>query len=188
MLAYSSIAHIGYLLVAFISGGISGGMPLALEASLFFLIAYIVTTLGAFGIVTVLSNADESRDCDNIENFTGLFWRRPALAGVFSVVLFSLAGIPLTAGFIGKFYIVAAGVKGTLWLLMATLVVGSGIGLYYSLRLIYTMTLKSTSTESVRMPMAGGFVMLLVTAAILFLGVYPTPLIDMLGDLAKSLI
>jgi NADH-quinone oxidoreductase subunit N len=187
MFAYSSIAHIGYLLVAFISGGISGGMPLALEASIFFLVAYIATTLGAFGIVSILSSSDDSRDCDNLENYTGLFWRRPALAGVFSIVLFSLAGIPLTAGFIGKFYIVAAGVKGTLWLLMATLVVGSGIGLYYYLRVIFTMTLKSTPTESVRTPMAGGFVMLLVTAAILTLGVYPGPFIDMLGDLAKSL-
>jgi NADH-quinone oxidoreductase subunit N len=106
---------------------------------------------------------------------------------VFSVVLFSLAGIPLTAGFIGKFYIVAAGVKGTLWLLMATLVVGSGIGLYYYLRVIFTMTLKSTPTESVRIPFAGGLVMWLVAAAILTLGIYPTPFIDMLGDLAKSL-
>lgn len=187
MLAYSSIAHIGYLLVAFISGGITGGMALALEASIFFLVAYIVTTLGAFGIVTILSNSDESRDCDALENYTGLFWRRPALAGAFSIILFSLAGIPLTAGFIGKFYIIAAGVKGTLWLLIATLVVGSGIGIYYYLRVIYTMTLKSTSTEPIRIPVASGWVMLLVTATILTLGVYPTPFIDMLGDLAKSL-
>jgi len=187
MFAYSSIAHIGYLLVAFISGGIAGGMTLALEASIFFLVAYIATTLGAFGIVTILSNSDDSRDCDDLESYTGLFWRRPALAGAFSVVLFSLAGIPLTAGFIGKFYIVAAGVNGTLWLLMATLVVGSGIGLYYYLRVIYTMTLKSTSTDSIRIPVAGGWVMLMVTAAILTLGVYPTPFIDMLGNLAKSL-
>lgn len=188
MLAYSSIAHIGYLLVAFISGGITGGMGLALEASIFFLVAYIVTTLGAFGIVTILSSSEESRDCDDLESYTGLFWRRPALAGMFSIVLFSLAGIPLTAGFIGKFYIIAAGVKGTLWLLIATLVVGSGIGIYYYLRVIYTMTLKSTSTETIRIPVAGGWVMLLVTAIILTLGIYPTPFIDMLGDLAKSLI
>jgi NADH-quinone oxidoreductase subunit N len=187
MFAYSSIAHIGYLLVAFISGGIAGGMHLALEASVFFLVAYIATTLGAFGIVTILSSSDDDRDCDDLENYSGLFWRRPVLAGVFSVVLFSLAGIPLTAGFIGKFYIVAAGVKGTLWVLMATLVVGSGIGLYYYLRVIFTMTLKSTSADSIRVPVMGGLVMLLVTAAILTLGIYPSPFIDMLGGLAQSL-
>ncbi len=188
MLAYSSIAHLGYLMVAFISGGIAGGMELAVEASLFFLIAYIVTTLGAFGVVAILSNSDDHRDCDDLESYTGLFWRRPALAGVFSVILFSLAGVPLTAGFLGKFYIIAAGVSGTLWLLIATLVVGSGLGVYYYLRVIYTMTLKSTSSESVRIPVAGGWVMLMVTAIILTLGIYPTPFIDLLGNLARALI
>jgi NADH-quinone oxidoreductase subunit N len=188
MLAYSSIAHIGYLLVAFISGGIAGGMTLAVEASSFFLVAYVVTSLGAFGVVSMLSDSDADRDVDDLESYAGLFWRRPALAGVFSVVLLSLAGIPLTAGFIGKFYILAAGVQGTLWLLMGTLVVGSGIGLYYYLRVIFTMTRKTESTEPVNVPVAGGWVMLMVAAALLCLGIYPGPFMELIGSVAQSLV
>ena len=97
MLAYSSIAHLGYLLVAFLAAGQSGS-----EAITFYLVAYFVTTLGAFGVVTVLSTS--AGDAERLEDYRGLFWRRPALAAVFTAMLFSLAGIPLTAGFVGKFY------------------------------------------------------------------------------------
>jgi NADH-quinone oxidoreductase subunit N len=163
-------------------------MTLAVEASSFFLVAYVVTSLGAFGVVSMLSDSDADRDVDDLESYAGLFWRRPALAGVFSVVLLSLAGIPLTAGFIGKFYILAAGVQGTLWLLMGTLVVGSGIGLYYYLRVIFTMTRKTESTEPVNVPVAGGWVMLMVAAALLCLGIYPGPFMELIGSVAQSLV
>jgi NADH-quinone oxidoreductase subunit N len=95
ILAYSSIAHLGYLLVAFQAAGDLG--PTAVT---FYLVSYFVTTMGAFGVVTVLS--DSSSEAEDMEDYRGLFWRRPALAAVFTAMLLSLAGIPITAGFIGK--------------------------------------------------------------------------------------
>ncbi|MFN2225111.1 MAG: NADH-quinone oxidoreductase subunit N, partial [Anaerolineae bacterium] len=115
LLAYSSIAHLGYLLVAFLSGG-----ELAATAVSFYLVAYLVTTLGAFGVVTVLSPA--GRDADRVDDYRGLFWRRPWPAALLAACLFSLAGMPLTAGFVGKFYLVAAGVGADRWLLALALV------------------------------------------------------------------
>jgi hypothetical protein len=91
----------GYLLVAFQVGG-----PMGASAAAFYLVAYFVMTLGAFGVVTTLS--ERGRDADLIDDYRGLFWRRPALALVFTAMLLSLAGIPLTAGFLGKFYIVVS--------------------------------------------------------------------------------
>ena len=106
ILAYSSIAHIGYLLVAFLAGG-----KLGAEAVSFYLVAYFITTTGAFGVLATLS--DKDRDAEQMDDYRGLFWTRPWTAAIFTAMLLSLAGIPLTAGFIGKFYIVAAGVNGS---------------------------------------------------------------------------
>ena len=97
ILAYSSIAHMGYLLVAFEASGSA-----ASEAIAFYLVAYFITTIGAFGVVTVLSAGE--RDADTLEDYAGLFWRRPMLASIFTLMLLSLAGIPVTAGFFAKFY------------------------------------------------------------------------------------
>lgn len=133
ILAYSSIAHLGYLLVAF-EAATHG---LAVEAVTFYLVAYFITTLGAFGIVTVLSPT--GRDADSIEDYRGLFWRRPGLALIFTTMLLSLAGIPLTAGFIGKFYILAAGTSANIWTLVLVLIVTSVIGLFYYLRIVVAL-------------------------------------------------
>ncbi|PWG74766.1 NADH-quinone oxidoreductase subunit N, partial [Enterococcus hirae] len=90
-------------------------------------VAYFVTTLVAFGVVTVLS--DEQREAEMLEDYRALFWRRPWLATLLTTALLSLAGIPLTAGFVGKFYVAAAGVEEELWTLVIVLVAGSAIGL-----------------------------------------------------------
>ena len=132
ILAYSSIAHMGYVLVAFLAGG-----ALAEQAVMFYLAAYFVTTLGALGIVTAISGAE--RDADRLTDYSGLFWRSPATAGVMTAMMLSLAGIPLTAGFLGKFYVVAAGASATVWWLVIALVVTSVIGLYYYLRVVVIM-------------------------------------------------
>ncbi|MCK9397032.1 MAG: NADH-quinone oxidoreductase subunit N [Methylobacter sp.] len=137
LLAYSSIAHMGYLLVAFIAGG-SIAPALVVESVTFYLIAYFIATLGAFGIVSILSTAQA--EAAELSFYQGLFWRRPWLAAAFTLMLLSLAGIPLTAGFIGKFYIFAAGIDGRLWGLLLTLIIGSGLGLYYYLRIIVVMS------------------------------------------------
>ncbi len=177
LLAYSSIAHLGYLLVAFLASG-----RLAATAVGYYLSAYFVTTLGAFGVVTVLSGKEG--DTDMLDAYRGLARRKPWIAGVFSGMLLSLAGIPLTAGFIGKFYVVAAGVGSSLWPLVLTLVINSAIGLFYYLRVVGLMFGPLPEKESPSYPevtFGAGLVMLALTVLLVWLGVYPSPLIEILG-------
>jgi NADH-quinone oxidoreductase subunit N len=179
ILAYSSIAHLGYLLVAFLAGG-----AWAVEAAAFYLVAYFVTTLGAFGVVTVLS--DRRRDADALADYRGLFWSRPWLAVIFTAMLLSLAGIPLTAGFVGKFYVLAAGVGSALWTLVVVLVVGSAIGLYYYLRIVVVMFApatpgpKETPALAPVFPVAGRVVLAVLTLLLAWFGVYPAPLMRLI--------
>lgn len=178
LLAYSAIAHFGYLLVPLLALGRSDA-DLALEAALVYLGAYFAMTLAAFGVVTVLSTADG--DADDLQAYEGLFWRRPGLATVFTLALLSLAGIPLTVGFIAKFYLFAAGVGAAAWVLLAALVIGSGIGLYYYLRIVFTMTRDAGAAAAPAQALAAlpGQVTLGVLGALLVVfGVYPTPIID----------
>jgi NADH-quinone oxidoreductase subunit N len=178
ILAYSSIAHLGYLLVAFLAGGV-----LATTAVTFYLVAYFVTTLSAFGVVTMLSGAE--RDADALDDYRGLFWRRPWLAAVLAGSLFSLAGIPLTGGFVAKFYVLTAGVGSALWWLVIILVVGSAIGLYYYLRVIVVMYQQPLPHEerptlAASLSLAASLLLTLLTFILVWLGIYPTPLLDII--------
>ena len=176
LLAYSAIAHIGYLLVPLVA--IGGSDPwLATEAVLLYVAAYVVMTLTAFGIVTVLSGRQVDGDADDLSAYQGLFWRRPALATVLTVVLLSLAGIPLTVGFIAKFYLFAAGVTAGAWLLLAALVVGSGIGLYYYLRIVFAMT-EQTAQRDDPAALPGQWTIGILGVMLVAFGVYPAPFID----------
>ena len=184
ILAYSSIAHLGYLLVAFLAAG-----DLGVEAVTFYLVAYFITTLGAFGVITALSAP--GRDADRIEDYRGLFWRRPVLAAIFTAMLFSLAGIPLTAGFIGKFYIVAAGASTGLWALIIILVVTSAIGLFYYLRIIvalYVDAPEGAPAIAGALPVGALAVLCVLTIALLWLGVYPTSLLYTIRAAAAAMI
>jgi NADH-quinone oxidoreductase subunit N len=185
ILAYSSIAHFGYLLVAFLAAG-----ALGIEAVGFYLIAYFVMTLGAFGVVTVCSSSN--REAGTLADYRGLAWRRPWLAGGFTAMVLSLAGIPLTAGFIAKFYVFAAGVDNALWILIGVLVVTSIVALFYYLRIIVVLFSAAeeggTQVPGTVMPAPAGAIVLSVLATILFwLGVYPAPLIATLRAMAQSL-
>jgi NADH-quinone oxidoreductase subunit N len=175
ILAYSSIAHFGYMLVVFVAGG-----TMAVEAVTFYLVAYTVTTLGAFGVVTVLS--DSSRDADCLDDYQGLFWRRPLTAGIFTVMLLSLAGIPATMGFLAKFYVLAAGASGTKWSLIVTLVTTSTIGLFYYLRILVALYSAAPVRKLCPQPVApsSGAVLAVLTVLLLWFGVYPAPLLDMI--------
>jgi NADH-quinone oxidoreductase subunit N len=191
LLAYSSIAHFGYVLVALLAGG-----PPAAEAVTFYVIVYCAMSLGAFGSVTVYSS--EGSDKNRFEDYQGLFWTRPWLAGILALSLLSLAGIPVTAGFIGKFYAIAAGVDAGLWWLVLALIVNSVVGLYYYLRLIVTLfgeeSAPATAPQGQVEPsaqMAGwtaavslGF----VASMILLVGVYPEPLMELIRDSLSSLL
>jgi len=175
ILAYSSIAHLGYLLVAFVASG-----SLAVEAVTFYLATYFVTTLGAFGVVTVLSG--ESGDADALGEYRGLAWRRPWLAAFFTATLLSLAGIPLTAGFIGKFFVVAAGAQSGLWWLVIILALMSALGLYYYLRIVVTLFASpeerpaAEAAPRVSPSWAAGIALGVLAVLLLWFGVYPGPL------------
>jgi NADH-quinone oxidoreductase subunit N len=180
ILAYSSIAHLGYLLVAFEASG-----NMAVTAVTFYLLAYFVTTLGAFGVITILS--DGERDADAMWHYHGLGWSKPWLAAILTAMMLSLAGIPLTAGFIGKFFVVAAGIDSALWTLVVILVINSAIGLYYYLRVIIALYSHPKEDESgaslATIPtfsLAGSVVLAALTLILLWLGVYPAPLMHVI--------
>jgi NADH-quinone oxidoreductase subunit N len=175
ILAYSSIAHFGYILVAFLAGG-----TMAIGAVSFYLVAYTVTILAAFGIVTVLSASE--RDADDLEDYRGLFWRRPVIASVFTAALLSLAGIPATMGFLGKFYVLAAGAAAAAWPLIIVLVVTSVAGLFYYLRIVVTLY-SAPPEHAAPIPMAyrgGAFILVALSILLIWLGVYPTPLLNLI--------
>jgi len=130
LLAASSISHMGYMLVAYLAAGSLGQV-----AVVFYLAGYVVTMLLAFSVMTALS--DGTREADEWSDYQGLVYRRPLLGLGMGAAFLSLAGIPLTAGFLGKFFVMAAGVRhGSLWWLLIILVINSVFGLAYYLRFI----------------------------------------------------
>jgi NADH-quinone oxidoreductase subunit N len=184
LLGYSSIAQLGYLMVPLLAGGEG-----AATAATFYLVAYAITMLAAFGVVTVLSTPGE--DAGSLENYRGLFWRRPWLGGLLAAALFSLAGLPLTAGFIAKLSLVAAGVAASLWWLVAALVLSSAVALYYYLRVIVAMLQQpELGAEPGRplVPLGAGLALALLGLGLLWLGVYPSPLLRTIQDAVAGLL
>ncbi|MGE0646005.1 MAG: NADH-quinone oxidoreductase subunit N [Nitrospira sp.] len=187
LLAYSSIAHLGYLLVAVVAGGALGA-----EAVGFYVAAYMVTMLGIFGVLMLLSRP--SIEAEQVEDLTGLLWRDPLAGTIWVIAVLSLAGVPLTAGFVIKFYVVVAGLSSDKWLLVLFFVVNSVIGLVYYLKLIRVVLAKdSESPNRQRHPMvprwswSDGFVLASLILAIIGLGVYPIPFIDVIEQTAAVL-
>lgn len=180
MLAYSSIAHFGYVLVALVSGRETGP-----PAATFYVTTYMLTILAAFGIVTLISHSE--REAMDINDYKGLFWRKPFLSAIFSTVLLSLAGIPLTAGFMGKYFILASGVGTANWLLVFVLVISSVIGLFYYLRLIAMMMKQEKGTAPVAktsliFSASGILVLAVLGVLIVWFGIYPTWLMDLVNS------
>ncbi|MBA4285822.1 MAG: NADH-quinone oxidoreductase subunit NuoN [Xanthomonadaceae bacterium] len=178
LLAYSSIAHFGYLLVAFIAAG-----QFATEAVGVYLLTYVVTTLAAFGVVTLVSSPYKGHDADTLWDYRGLFWRRPYLTAIMTVCMLSLAGIPMTAGFIGKFYAITAGVEKRQWLLLGAVVFGSAVGLYYYLRAMVQMYLRTPWVRKYNAPLdwasgTGGAMVVALMLLMIVLGIYPQPFIS----------
>ncbi|MDE8342648.1 MAG: NADH-quinone oxidoreductase subunit N [Acidocella sp.] len=179
ILGYSSIAHLGYLLVAMLAAGTIGQV-----AVVFYIVAYAITMIGAFGVIAVLSRSSDARDIDKISELRGLFWTRPALAAVMTLFLLSLAGIPPALGFIAKMYIMAAGVHTQLWGLLAVMVVSGVIGLFYYLNIILMMSMKPHTEEPLPGVLAisipNRLAIAMVSLPILAFGVAPSPLIALL--------
>jgi NADH-quinone oxidoreductase subunit N len=174
MLAYSSIAHAGYILVGLVSMDVAGG-----QAALFYLLVYAFMNLGAFGVIMLLAHRED--DGYEIGNFAGVGFRYPVLAGLLTLFLVSLAGIPPTAGFIGKFYLFSAAVKsGYIWLAVLG-VLNSAVSIYYYLRLVvYMYMLPAPGEVPVPRPprMAFSLALCASAAVVLVLGVVPRSMLE----------
>jgi NADH-quinone oxidoreductase subunit N len=181
LLAYSSIANAGYLLVGVLALNKDG-----LASSLFYLVAYGFTVLAAFGIVTLVRDADG--EATHLSRWAGLGRRSPLLAAVFTFILLAFAGIPLTAGFTAKFAVFAAGIgAGQVWLVIAG-VLSSAILAFPYLRVVVLMWLSepAESTPTVSIPGALTSAALVIgTLATLVLGVAPAPLLDVTAKAAE---
>jgi NADH-quinone oxidoreductase subunit N len=179
MLAYSSIAHAGYLMIGLVTGTLQG-----YSAMIFYLIAYTFMNLGAFGVVVALAN--RGNDCERIASFAGLARTRPGLAALMTLFMLSLAGIPGTAGFLGKFRIFMAAVDaGELWLLIIGVLM-SVVSVYYYLRIPVFMYMKEPGDESHRMEISSGegAVLIFCALAVIALGLFPNSVPTLLfGDL-----
>jgi NADH-quinone oxidoreductase subunit N len=177
LLAYSSIAHLGYLLITLLTGTSYG-----IQAAVFYLISYMITTVGAFGVISILSVCES--DAEKLEDYKGLFWKNPWIAIVLSLVMLSLAGIPLTSGFMAKFYLVLSGIRSGLWILVISLIINSVISLYYYLRVIKIMFTTSETSRYINMSFIGNLVLALVFIGILFLGLLPGLLLGIISRFA----
>ena len=186
ILAYSSIAHMGYLLVALLAGGTLGA-----PAATYYITAYLVTILGAFGTMAVLSGP--RREAASLDSYRGLFWQRPLVAAAFATMLLSLAGIPLTAGFLGKFYVLTAGAAQSRWVLLFTLVVSSAIGLFYYLRILVVMYgqpvehVTPGDLGTLPLPLPATLALAVLTGLVFLLGVYPTLFWNVIVEATRNL-
>lgn len=179
LLAYSSIAHFGYLLI--VLAALSRlDTNFVYQAVTFYLAAYMTTTLAAFAVVSTV--AGENNDLHNIKAFEGLFWRRPLEASLMTVAMLSLAGIPLTAGFMGKFFVISVGIKANLWVLLSVLVVGSAVSIYYYLRIVFAMS-KSTVLSNESPGIMEKCLMVFLLLVVLALGSWPQPFIGFVSQL-----
>ena len=187
ILAYSSIAHAGYLMIGLLALAALADRAMPVETSLMFLAGYVAMTLTAFAAVAALSPASRPGDADRVADYRGLFWRRPMLAAALAVALLSLAGIPLTAGFIAKFYLFAAGVEGALWGLIWALILGSAISIYYYLKVLFAMTERTEQDEPPAASALGTATAVVLALAVVALGTYPTSLINAVQRIVAAL-
>jgi NADH-quinone oxidoreductase subunit N len=185
MLAYSSIAHAGYLLVALASGTTTGA-----AAYLFYLVVYTLMTIGSFAVVFTVGRRGESRL--DLDAYSGLAWQRPLIGVVMTIFLLSLAGFPFTGGFIGKVYILRAAVENNLVPLAVVLVLSSLVSYWYYLRMAWYMWFREPGPAAANaepIVVTGSMKTALVLAALLIvlLGVLPNELLDAAEQSAASL-
>jgi NADH-quinone oxidoreductase subunit N len=175
MLAYSSIAHGGYLLLALISGN-----DIAKGAVLFYLLTYALTNLGAFGVIVLLE--DHDRPNDRVSDYAGLWNDHPALAALMTIFLLSLGGFPPLAGFIAKWYVFSAAVKaGYVWLAIIG-VLTSVVSVFFYLRVVVMMYMTPSGESMARfppVPKLAGAALVLSALAIFYLGILPARFLDL---------
>lgn len=175
MLAYSSIAHGGYLLV-----GLAAANEVATGAILFYLMVYTVMSAGAFGIVMIIGRQGEEHL--ELDDYAGVGWSKPLYGVLFTVFLLSLAGFPGTGGFMAKIFLLQGAVGSRLWTLAVLLALGTVISYYYYLRVAWYMWMKPLGpdgfTDSQSVPMAMKASLIGAAVVVLYLGVFPGGLLD----------
>jgi NADH-quinone oxidoreductase subunit N len=186
MLAYSSIGHAGYILMGVLAGGVPNTGTRGVESFLFYLLAYSLTNLGAFAVLIALEQRGEA--AWDLGDFAGLYGRRPLLAIAMALCMFSLAGVPPTAGFWGKFYVfTAAWAAGLQWLAVIG-VLTSAIAAFFYLRIVVQMFMRDPVRE-VRQTYDRALAIGIGVAAlgIILIGLLPTPLIDLVQQSGLAL-
>jgi NADH-quinone oxidoreductase subunit N len=184
MLAYSSVAHVGFILT-----GVIADSPAGLSATLFYLVAYSFSTVGAFAIVGLIRNADGVEDAD-LSHWAGLGQRSPIVGVMLSMFLLAFAGIPLTSGFVSKLAVFKAAAQGGAVPLVVIGVIASGIAAYFYVRVIVSMffTEPTDDTPQVVAPGILSKVAIAVcTAVTVVLGIFPQPLLDLADHAAQLL-
>jgi NADH-quinone oxidoreductase subunit N len=180
MLAYSSVAHAGFILVGVIALNRAG-----LSGSMFSLLTYGITTVGSFGILTLVRDPDG--EATHLSRWAGLGRRSPVVAGVFALFLLALAGIPLTSGFTGKFAVFQAAVRGGATPLVVVGVIASAMAAFFYVRVIVLMFFAEPVAEGPTVVTPGGFTSATLAVAVavtVFLGVFPQPVLDLANHAA----
>ncbi len=182
ILALSSVAHIGYALTAIISDAQG-----ALTTANFYLANYVLTGIGAFGAITVTASPYvKTVETGDSSRFVGLFWQHPWITTVLTMMFLSFSGFPMTIGFVAKLLVIFDAARAGEWLLLTVLVIGSGLGLYYYLKSVLLMYAVPKSGHLVDMREhwymeVDGILLLLILFSVLFIGVWPQPLIFLAG-------
>ncbi|MGK7294738.1 MAG: NADH-quinone oxidoreductase subunit N [Candidatus Wenzhouxiangella sp. M2_3B_020] len=179
LLACSSIAHMGYALTAVLAGGAFGA-----EAVVFYTLFYAATTLGAF----IAIGAEKHPEGATLASIRGLARRSPLVGAALVVMMFSLAGIPLTGGFIGKFYVLAAGAGAELWELMGLVVVGSGVGVFYYLRVVGAVFGGEGRVAGGSLSRLVGFLLVVLGLVVLWIGILPELGMGAAGDGSRKML
>ncbi len=187
MLAYSSIAHAGYILVAFVSINKNlldqSGLPDAISSILFYLLAYAFMNIGAFSIIIILGR--EGKVGSHIEDYNALAYKHPAIAFAMTIFMLSLTGIPPTAGFVGKLYLFGSAIKAKLYWLVVLALLNSVISLYYYMRIPMKMYM-GKDPENKKIPLMGNlyinFAIVIMTILTLFLGLFSGPIINIIRN------
>jgi NADH-quinone oxidoreductase subunit N len=178
MLAYSSVAHAGFLLVGIISGTNAG-----IVSVLFYLAAYAFTTIGVFLLVSLVRDANG--EASGIEAWRGLATKSPLTAFAMTFMLLALAGFPITSGFIAKFSVFAAAVQVNQTPLVLLAVLASAIAVVFYLRIVVLMYFRSATSDEVAVAIPSSFTVVALVASVLItliLGVYPQPLLDLISQ------
>ncbi|WP_225639578.1 NADH-quinone oxidoreductase subunit NuoN [Candidatus Profftia sp. (ex Adelges kitamiensis)] len=190
LLGYSSISHIGYLLVPLIA---LQNQHIASEAICIYVSGYLFASLCVCGVISLISSPYSGPDAESLFSYRGLFWHRPILSALMTISMLSLAGIPIMVGFIGKFYIISVGVIAHFWWLTGSVIVGSSIGLCYYLRVSISMYLHAPQhlvrdTPNNWILTAGGIVVLISGVTVILFGIFPQPLISLIQVVQNSLL